>query len=130
MKKLILVLMPLSLLFALFGFYLNKDLEFSNFLNSFNTLEFTEFDFTSIKDAFYSLDISNNWTNISQVWGQVDDLFSFFDALSDTFNAFFKSLGDIFLLQWSFVQFFFQFTGYMFGNLFTIIRFLFDFLFS
>ena len=130
MRKLLLVLMPISLILALFGFYLSKDLNFNLLLTGLSTIEFKDFDYSSIQDAFNNLDIVSRWSNLGDIWTNVDGLVSFFNAIGDTFVIIFNGIGDIFKLLYNLVRFIFVFGSYLISNLIEFTKFLFNYIFS
>lgn len=130
MKKLILVLMPLCIILAFFGYALSKDLNFSLLINGLDSINLQEFDYSGIRSAFDNLNFSNSLSSIASIWSDVDGLISFFTAIGDTFVTFFSTIGDFFVACYNIFIFTFDFLRYFILNLFEFIKYLFTYIFS
>lgn len=116
MKKLLLVLMPISIILAFYGMYLSKDLNYSILLSGLSQINVTQLDYSSAEKAFNALEFT-------QYFEEVEDLWDYIEAIFNMLGGFFTSFIYMFQFAYDFCKFFFV-------NIFEFTKFLFNYLFS
>ena len=128
MKKLLLIIMPITIIFALIfairielGKEPTTELSFMSLLNGFNKLEFTDFPLNKLNEALNQIKFEETWQGI---WDNVNNISDWFAAIGLSFKAVGESIVQIGLLLWGIVQFGLEFVKWFWENLIVIIQFL------
>lgn len=116
MKKIILILMPFCIVLAFYGFYLNKDLNFRVMLQGFSTLNFSQLEYTYLNEALKNLEFT-------QYFEEAEEWYEYIPALFNMLYGFFTGLINLNMFAIKLLQFFF-------GNIFSFVQYLFNYLFN
>lgn len=116
MKKLIFVLMPITIILAFYSMYLSKDLNFSIFMKGLSDINVTQLNYESAQKAFDALEFT-------QYFSDAESLFDYISAIFEMIGGFFTSIIYMFQFAYEFCKFFFM-------NIFEFTKFLFNYIFS
>lgn len=122
MKKILLILMPITIVLSIFAVILNKkDISYLQFLDGLSELEFEKFPMQTLIDAYSKLDLTDIWTGI---WDNIQNAVDWFGAVGNSIKAVGESIVRIGQMLWGTINFGFQTIGWFFNNLIIIIRFI------
>lgn len=107
----------------------DKDYSFMTLLKGLDTIEFTEFDWQKLQEIFETLNFQDIWSEIGNVWENVNGLFGFFYAVGMSFKAIWDSIVQIGQMIWGTLTFTFEFIGFLFYNLIAFVKFAFTYIF-
>jgi len=99
-------------------------------INGIKTLNIDPFPYEDLKTAFGYLDFSNVWTQVGEIWNNVDGLFSFFEAVGYSFKGVWDSIIQIGQIIYYTTKFAIMAFGWLFSNLMNIIQFVFTYIFQ
>ena len=129
MKKIILLLMPLIIILAFFSYMADKNYTFMEMVNAINTIEIIPFPYQAIEDSFNTLNFSDIWQEIGDIWNNVDGLFSFFEAVGYSLKGVWDSIIQIGKIIYYTTIFAVKFSSYFIVNMIQIIKFVFTYIF-
>ena len=98
-------------------------------LMGLDTIEFTQFDWKKLVEIFNSLNFSDIWSDLGDVWANVNEFFSFFYAVGMSFKAIWDSVVQIGQMIYGTLTFTLEFIGYLFYNLIAFVKFAFTYIF-
>ena len=130
MRKAILYIMPILLVLALFGYWLGTNLSISTFLNELQRTNITLPNLDKIKENFNNLQFTNIWTNVANAWEEVYEMFTFFNALGQTFVAIFQSIVEIGKIIYYTIEFLIEIITFMVSNFISLGGLLYNYLFA
>ena len=107
----------------------DKEYSFMTFLKGLETIEFTDFDWQQLQEIFEKLNFTDIWSEIGDVWANVNGLFGFFYAVGMSFKAIWDSIVQIGQMIWGTITFTFSFIGFLFNNLISFVQFVFTYIF-
>ena len=121
MRKIMIVLMPITIIIAIICVIYNKDISYYSLLNGLSQLEFEEFPSKEIQDALNQIDFGSVWNGI---WDNINNIADFFGALGNSFKAIWESITMIGKMLWGVIWFILCFFRWMWVNFIMIIQFI------
>lgn len=116
MKKLILLLIPISVFLAIVAIYFDKDLSFSYVVRGLPTIDVKQLDFGVLRSALDKL-------SVSQYYEEASEWYEYVPATFNLLYNFFISIG-------TFLGFIEYLIGWVFYNFISLIQYIFTYLFS
>lgn len=116
MKKLLLILMPISALIAICCIYLNKDISYIGLLQGIRNMNIFSFDYSGLKEAFETISYTNYFAEAVEWYEYI--------------FAIFQVIGQEFEFIWKVFTFISEYLAFVVFNLFEFLRYVSLYLFS
>lgn len=128
MKKIIIILIPLTIILAIFSIANDKNLSFMDILGGIKTINFKEFNYEQIKQSWDNLNMSNVWDNVGIIWENSNNFLEVLFAIQITIDAVAESIEKYFVLFFDINKFIFEFIWYLISNLIELFKFVINYI--
>lgn len=121
MKKLLIILMPITIILAIISVITEKDHSYIEFLEGISRLNFENFPTENIEKALNSINFENIWVGI---WDNINNIGDWFGALGNSLKAIGESVGQIGNMIWAVIKFIFEIIGWLWNIIVELITFI------